>query len=93
VAATVGDAVKARLARWGERGPHGAWGWELALLPLCTASVGYSLWTALGQAHVGPVAIDPLGIGLAIALAFWAVLWLREGIVDATPTTWLVHAN
>lgn len=67
---------------------HG-WGWELALIPICVASIGYSLWTAAGEAHVGPVTIDPLDVGLVVALALCGALWLKYGIVDRTPTTWL----
>lgn len=81
--------MKAGPAGRGDSRLLGAWSWEIALLPLCVASVGYSLWAALGQVHVGPVAVDPLDIGLAIALVSWAVLLLKEGIVDPTPTTWL----
>jgi hypothetical protein len=68
----------------------GRWGWELALLPLCVASIGYSLWTAVGQAHIGPVTVDPLDVGLVIALVCWGALWFKYGTVDRTPTTWLV---
>ena len=86
------DAVSAGPARWGEPGRRVVWGWELALLPLCAVSVGYSLWMALGQAHVGSVAVDPLDVGLAVAVVSWAVVLFRKGIVDPTPTTWLAAA-
>ena len=82
------EAVNAG-ARRGELGLRAGWSWELSLLPLCVASVGYSLWMALGQAHVGSVAVDPLDVGLAVAFVAWAVVLFRRGIVDPTPTVWL----
>ncbi len=71
--------MKAGLARRGEPGSRGAWGWEFALSPCVQRPSGYSLWFALGQVHAGPVAVDPLDIGLAVALASWAVLCSERG--------------